>query len=259
MEVVAVDWSGAATGSATHIWLAHVVDGELVALRNGRTRREVVDDLVALRARTPGRTGGRAGLLVLVPGLVPARAVLRHRGRALGDGRAEGGGLAGRVRLPVLGAPRAAGGPSCRRTSGGPRRSIAVGGISPKSTFQIGGAGAVGTGSIRGMPHLRRLRAAGFSIWPFDPPSPWQVLEIYPRLLHRAGPQEQPPGAGALRRRRRRGRSPPAFATTIVESEDAFDAAISALVMGGHLAELVVAAPVHRSAHAAGGRRVASP
>ena len=37
---------------------------------------------------------------------------------------------------------------------------------SPKSVFQIGGAGAVGTGSIRGMPHLSTLSESGFSIWP---------------------------------------------------------------------------------------------
>ena len=54
MEVIAIDWSGAVTGSATRIWLAHVIDGELVALRNGRGRQEVVDELVALRPRTPG-------------------------------------------------------------------------------------------------------------------------------------------------------------------------------------------------------------
>src|SRR5271156_4540712 len=54
MDVVAVDWSGAAHGASTRIWLAHVIDGELVALRNGRTRQEVTDDLVTLRARAPG-------------------------------------------------------------------------------------------------------------------------------------------------------------------------------------------------------------
>lgn len=54
-----------------------------------------------------------------------------------------------------------------------------VAGIRPKSVFQVGGAGAVGTGSLRGMPELSRLRAAGFSIWPIDPPSsrwPWRSI-----------------------------------------------------------------------------------
>src|SRR5688572_17311154 len=58
-----------------------------------------------------------------------------------------------------------------------------TGSIRPKSVFQVGGAGAVGTGSLRGMRTLHRLRAAGFSIWPFDPPGWPRVVEIYPRLL----------------------------------------------------------------------------
>jgi hypothetical protein len=62
-------------------------------------------------------------------------------------------------------------------------RQINVHGILPKSTFQTGGAGAAGTGSLRGMPLLLQLRRAGFSIWPFDPPRLPMVVEIYPRLL----------------------------------------------------------------------------
>jgi hypothetical protein len=87
------------------------------------------------------------------------------------------------------------------------------------------------------MPHLRRLQGAGFSIWPFDPVSPWVVLEIYPRLL-----------TGPVRKSSREQRAlylagapwsvAPAFAAAIIESEDAFDAAISALVMDGHRADL---------------------
>jgi hypothetical protein len=49
--------------------------------------------------------------------------------------------------------------------------------------FQIGGAGAVGTGSIRGMLYLRNLREGGFSVWPFDPPNPHTAMEIRPRAL----------------------------------------------------------------------------
>ncbi len=49
--------------------------------------------------------------------------------------------------------------------------------------FQIGGAGSVGTASIRGMNVLLALRSAGFAVWPFDPPSGPTVIEIYPRVL----------------------------------------------------------------------------
>ena len=45
----------------------------------------------------------------------------------------------------------------------------------PAWWFQIGGAGAVGTGSIRGMPHLLTLARNGFGIWPFS--EGWPRLE----------------------------------------------------------------------------------
>ncbi len=50
------------------------------------------------------------------------------------------------------------------------RAAVVKTGRLPLSSFQIGGAGAVGTGTLRGLPMLARLRAAGWSVWPFDPP-----------------------------------------------------------------------------------------
>jgi hypothetical protein len=236
MEVVAVDWSGAAKGSSTHIWMAHVVDGELMALRNGRSRQEVVDELVALRLRRPG------GLVV---GLdfsfsFPAWFVRAQSCATVGElwvtAEREGETWLNECTSPFWGRPgrpRPALPAHLRRAE----QSISVGGISPKSAFQIGGAGAVGTGSIRGMPHLGQLRAAGFCIWPFDPPSPWTVLEIYPRLL--TGPVRK---SSREHRTRYVAEAPwsvaPRFATSIIGSEDAFDAAISALMMDDNLADL---------------------
>ena len=70
-------------------------------------------------------------------------------------------------------------------TGGDPARAALMAGITPKSPFQIGGAGSVGTGSLRAMPHLLRLREAGFRVWPFDDArdeSPL-LVEMYTRLL----------------------------------------------------------------------------
>ncbi len=66
-----------------------------------------------------------------------------------------------------------------------PLQIARIAGIAPKSVFQIGGAGAVGTASLRGMPGLLRLREAGFKIWPYDSPSVKKplVVEIYTRLM----------------------------------------------------------------------------
>jgi hypothetical protein len=65
----------------------------------------------------------------------------------------------------------------------------------PKSIFQLVGNGQVGRGSVRGMPHLARLRAAGFAIWPFDSASERLVVEIYPSLLRKQFPHLDPGGA----------------------------------------------------------------
>ncbi len=62
-------------------------------------------------------------------------------------------------------------------------------GIHPSSIFMLVGPGTVGTGSVRGMPLLARLREAGFAIWPFDAPRERTVVEIFPTLLEPLAPQ----------------------------------------------------------------------
>jgi len=59
---------------------------------------------------------------------------------------------------------------------------------SAKSIFQLVGNGQVGAGSVRGMPLLRDLRAAGFAIWPFDAPAARTAFEVYPRALRPLAP-----------------------------------------------------------------------
>jgi hypothetical protein len=113
-----------------------------------------------------------------------------------------------------------------------------VKGIAPKSPFQIGGAGAVGTGTLRGIPYLPELRDAGFSIWPFDKPRLPMLLEIYPRLL--TGPVRK--SVREERVRYLKERMPPGVLTNEAlaqaeNSEDAFDAAVSAIKMGERRAE----------------------
>ena len=112
-----------------------------------------------------------------------------------------------------------------------PKGSIA------KSVFQIGGAGTVGTGSIRGMPHLATLHTAGFSIWPFHEVRTPLVIEIFPRLL--TGPVKK--SDYAAREAYLAQRFPEideAFAYKAASSEDAFDAAVSAVIMSRHVDEI---------------------
>ena len=113
--------------------------------------------------------------------------------------------------------------------------------VRPKSVFQIGGAGAVGTGSIRGMPHLLTLAKNGFGIWPFSEGWP-RVVEIYPRAL--TGPVNK--GRWSVRHAyllEHFPEQPRDLLERAAGSEDAFDAAVSALVMSEHEAELRALGP----------------
>jgi hypothetical protein len=80
---------------------------------------------------------------------------------------------------------------------------------------------------------LHRLHQAGFSIWPFDPPGWPRVIEIYPRLL--TGPVAK---ANVEKRATYLAARYPDLASRFrdaaVRGEDAFDAAVSALVMAQH-------------------------
>jgi hypothetical protein len=107
---------------------------------------------------------------------------------------------------------------------------LPVGGIGPKSVFQIGGAGSVGTGSLRGMPFLRELQDAGISIWPFDTARLPMAVEIYPRYL--TGKVDKSSAAArSLYLQARHGHESRALLDRAASSEDAFDAAVSAACM----------------------------
>ena len=87
------------------------------------------------------------------------------------------------------------------------------------------------------MPHLATLRSEGFSIWPFHEVQTPLVIEIYPRLLtHQVNKSDFD-----ARQKYLAERFPEidnALACKAASSEDAFDAAVSALVMGRHVDEI---------------------
>ena len=144
-------------------------------------------------------------------------------------------------------------------------RAARVKGITPKSVFQIGGSGSVGTGSLRGMPTLLALRAAGFRIWPFDrlaltaaTPQPL-VVEMYTRLMTGAVHKANPLARAAYLARRRDPASPefdPRYTdlprtvlTRARSSEDAFDALVSCMVMTGRRASFATLPTPRDPAH----------
>jgi hypothetical protein len=126
-----------------------------------------------------------------------------------------------------------------------PLAAARIAGIAPKSVFQIGGAGAVGTASLRGMPGLLRLRSAGFKIWPYDAPSLKTaplVVEIYTRLMTGAVTKSSEVARTAyLAKKRRENALYVGISRGVLAkargSEDAFDALVTAMVMVEHRGE----------------------
>ena len=224
MRVIAIDWSGARTRAERRIWLAEAASSGLTRLECGRTRSDVLVHLLKLPAHTV--IGLDFGFSFPAWFLDELRV---NTGPELWAYAAEHG-----ERWLAECAPPFWGRPGKRRPSSVEHfrcaeHDLHARGWYPKSVFQIGGAGAVGTGSIRGMPLLRALHERGFSIWPFDPPGWPLVLEIYPRML--TGPVAKSNAAARAAYLQRR------YPGLECATEDAFDAAVSALVMARHVDE----------------------
>lgn len=237
-----MDWSGGKTagGQRKKIWIADWREGD-VALTSGRTREETTEHLIAAARETPDMVVGLDFAFSYPAWFVreqgcdsaPEFWELLAKGRGeewLSTANAFCWGRKG------IGRPeghREPGWLGFRQTD----REISIGGIQPKSPFQIGGAGAVGTGSLRGIPMLDRLRREGFSIWPFTEPRFPVALEIYPRWFTGNGNKS----SGAFRASHLRGAGYASLsketAAKAESCEDAFDALCSVLGMRDHAAD----------------------
>jgi len=239
-RAIAVDWSGAITGERAKLWIAEASDGELQTLESGRTRDEVIAWVCERRAEIPSCVTGFDFSFSLPAWFLDAHGcasiddawelVTRHGESWLADCPAPFWGRPGRKR----------GDESQLR---GCEEGWNVRGIVPKSVFQIGGAGAVGTGTLRGIPFLPTLREAGWAIWPYDAPTDHVVAEIWTRLLTGPVAKSSAEGRGAWLQANAdlRGR----LLKEASASEDAFDAAACALVLSraGDLAATLHAPP----------------
>jgi predicted nuclease with RNAse H fold len=244
-RIIAIDWSGRSGHEQRRtLWLAETIEGELVRLENGRTRAEIIDALVAEKDRDPHLIVGFDFAFSLPAWYVRDRELTA---RTLWLALAEEALTPAMRRLGLarwMNTPEAP-----FWTTGQAHRLLALGqefrrtehdvrapGFQPKSVFQLVGAGQVGRGSLYGMQALHRLASSGFRIWPFDAPGLPLVVEIFPRLL-----------TGAVTKNSQRDRErylaalamPSALRPLAVASEDAFDAAVSALVMAASVDELL--------------------
>jgi hypothetical protein len=244
-RIIAIDWSGR-SGAAQRqaLWLGEAVDRKLVRLDGGRTRTEIVELLVAEADRDPNLIVGFDFAFSLPAWylrdrrLTPQELWAALAGEALTPAMRRLG-LARWVNAPeppfwTTGEAHALLAPEqeFRRTE----HDVRVPGSQPKSVFQLIGAGQVGRGSLYGMQALHRLATAGFRVWAFDAAGLPVVVEIYPRLL--TGPVRK---SSQSERERYLASVPMAleFRRLAATSEDAFDAAVSALAMAAAVEELL--------------------
>jgi hypothetical protein len=243
-RLMAVDWSGRNSAEQRQaIWLAEVVAGELVRLEGGRTRTELIELLIAGADRDPNLIVGFDFAFSLPAWYLQDRQLTPHQLWALLADEAltpamRRYGLARWMNSPELpfwttseAHARLRPEQMFRRTE----NDMRLPGVQPKSVFQLVGAGQVGRGSLYGMQALHRLTGAGFRIWPFDPPGLPLVVEIFPRILtgpvRKNSPSERERYLEAVP-------IPPDLRRLAAASEDAFDAAVSAVVMAGGVGEL---------------------
>jgi Protein of unknown function (DUF429) len=243
-RVVAVDWSGAVVGAQHRIWLAEAQDDQRLArLISGYSREELGTCLLEQAARTRRMVIG-LDFAFGFPAWFSQSVLHASTGPQVWAEAAQRAETWLRACEPPFW-----GRPGCRRPpeTSGPRfrrtehAVTPVAGIRPKSIFQVGGAGSVGTGSLRGMPLLKRLHEAGACIWPFGSGGWPLVVEIYPRLLTDAVVKSSP--AARERHLEAYPHLAPEHRQAAVGSEDAFDAAVSALMMARHLADLEALPP----------------
>lgn len=228
MECIAVDWSGALTGAASRIWIASAVDGRLTSLEAPGSRDAVRESLLARRA-DPAPVLVGLDFAFSVPAWYAATRGWRDVAQVWRAARDEGEAWLRDCAPPFWGRP------GTRRPYEPPMglrdtERDAAPSQQPKSVFQVGGAGSVGTGSIRGMPMLLALREAGWSVWPFDRAGLHTLVEIWPRLF-----------TGPVVKRHAETRAAwlaihqtaldPRFRRIMTDSEDAFDAGLSAIGM----------------------------
>jgi hypothetical protein len=227
-RVFAIDWSGALRGSRKKIWLAEVSRNRLVCLQSGRDRTEVISYVIEESKKTPKMVVGLDFAFSC-----PEWFVKSKNCRTIRDfwSLAKEQGEEWMNDLPFW----SKGKPEQQPDREYRQCELVLG--TPSSVFKLVGPAQVGRGSIRGMPYLLQLHQSGFAIWPFDSPGWPRAIEIYPRLFT--------PGIVKSNRDSRceflekfRDRCSASDLTNAKNSDDAFDALVSAFAMSERWEEL---------------------
>jgi hypothetical protein len=270
-RVVGVDWSGdKGPGQRRKIWAGvWTASTGRVTLEGGRTREELIAWLIEMSKETPRMVVGFDFTFSYPAWFLKELGIgsAPEFWRLVADGQGEkwlhrdcadvrfwgipGSQRHGKKPLEFCGEyayrmlRRVETGLKVRAEMTDPLQIAKIAGIAPKSVFQIGGAGAVGTASLRGMPGLIVLRDAGFRIWPYDEPDVKRaptVVEIYTRLMTGAVNKSSEVARTAYLAKKRKESAMYAGLSRLVmakarASEDAFDALVTAMVMTEHRGE----------------------
>jgi hypothetical protein len=227
-RTIAIDWSGAKVGAAKKIWIAEARDEQLLMLESGRDRDQVAAWLIDEMHRGEPLVVGLDFAFSFPRWFLDEHAI---------DHPAEmwsrmHHGLAERWLASPTSPFWGRRGSKCTLPAARRRRRTEAD-SSAKSVFQIGGAGAVGTGSLRGMAVLHVLRQAGFRIWPFDDQAPGTstALEIYPRRWSIGVVKSRLEQREKFLEMRQFAKLKATMLARACSTDDAFDAAISALAM----------------------------
>lgn len=246
MRCIAVDWSGAdkVQGQFAGIWLAVARDHALCRLINGLTRDELCEALIE-ETKLDGEVVIGLDFAFSYPQWFLEEHQVKDAPSMWQLAEREGDYWLKHMPDPFWGAktnsakekPEA-----LRHHRGREFRQTDLANSSqhsqPKSTFQLFGQGAVGAGTVRGLPFLSKLQSAGAAIWPFDAPMDATVVEIYPRLLYKSPVTNNMTVKGRDSRRKHLTDHYPHveqhWNDIMVGNDNAFDAGVSALVMAEH-------------------------
>lgn len=249
-QVIAVDWSGAKRNPGRKIWIAVVRDGLLHCLEGGRNREETAEELVHLVRSEPASVIG-LDFAFSFPGWFVGEKGCRTAREFWDTAAALGEDWISPICAPFYTCGRwkdqAAGHYDCFR-----RTDCEVIGH-PESVFRLVGPKQVGRGSVRGMPHLRTLQDSGCHIWPFDAVGLPLVVEIFPRALYGLNVRKSSKTERKIYFRREFPGKLGKLLSKAVQSDDAFDAAASALVMDRHK-ETFLSLPKGRKPYSVEGR-----
>jgi len=252
VRVVAVDWTGAKE-PVKNLWLAEARAGELTEVRRFDRRAELVEYVIAEGERDPRLVVG-FDFAFSLPGWFLERQALRGA-RELWGHMAERADdwLAPR---PPFWRDADSGRPGIDEEFRQTDLDLRARGLRPASPFKLVGPNQVGRGSLRGMRHLAELARAGFNVWPFSAGLPL-VVEIYPAAYTAATRKSDPERIAQSVRRDRR--IPETWKAHAACSQDAFDAAMSALAMAEHAEQFERLAPAPRTSRYAREGRIWIP